>query len=368
MERLARGRIRQTTDLQKIQISPRLVRTVDGMPVPQAAPMKLGQAEWQSLHQALGDSALVNLMLNAIALVSTPDGTAQHAAQVQGLLAPDPALADSTLAAGRYFSYEEGMSGAPVVTISDRLASDFARGGPPTKLVGDTLIFQGQRLRVIGVMRAAERDQVRRAIVPWGAVAQFAAGPLERPSQLLVSVPTIEAVAPTRSAVERWAAGLRGSSWKDDLSIVSDEARLEEVQRGLLLFKVFMGALMSISLIVGGIGIMNVLLASVIERTREIGIRRAAGAARRDIFRQFLAESVVITGVGSLMGLLIGVGSAFGVTAIMRRVSTMSIHAWLSPSTVLVAVGASVVVGLSFGVYPALRASRLSPIDAIHHE
>ena len=96
-----------------------------------------------------------------------------------------------------------------------------------------------------------------------------------------------------------------------------------------------MGALMSISLIVGGIGIMNVLLSSVIERTREIGIRKATGAAQRHILWQFLCESVAITGVGSMIGLVIGVGAAFGITAIMRRVANAPIQAWLSLSTVL---------------------------------
>jgi putative ABC transport system permease protein len=149
---------------------------------------------------------------------------------------------------------------------------------------------------------------------------------------------------------------------------MSDESRLEQAKRALLIFKLFMGALMSISLIVGGIGIMNVLLSSVIERTREIGIRKATGAAQRDILWQFLSESVVITGVGSMIGLLLGVTAAFTISAIMRKAANAPIQAWLSASTVLVAIGASVIVGLAFGLYPAMRAAKLSPIDAIHHE
>jgi len=193
-------------------------------------------------------------------------------------------------------------------------------------------------------------------------------GQNDRPAQLLLTAPSIEAVASTRTILERWAAQNFGASWKDRVSIVTDESRVEQARKALLLFKVFMGALMSISLIVGGIGIMNVLLSSVIERTREIGIRKATGAAQRHILWQFLCESVAITGVGSMIGLVIGVGAAFGITAIMRRVANAPIQAWLSLSTVLVAIGASVLVGLVFGLYPAMRAARLSPIDAIHHE
>ena len=278
-------------------------------------------------------------------------------------------LSDSLLLAGRVFTNAEGAAGALLVVISHRLASDVAHGRQPAGVVGDTLLFQGKPRRVVGVLKAELNDRARRAVMPVAAVSgAIVVGQNERPAQLLLTAPSIEAVAPTRTVLERWAAQQFGASWKDRVSIVTDESRVEQARKALLLFKVFMGALMSISLIVGGIGIMNVLLSSVIERTREIGIRKATGAAQRHILWQFLCESVAITGVGSMIGLVIGVGAAFGVTAIMRRVANAPIQAWLSLSTVLVAIGASVLVGLVFGLYPAMRAARLSPIDAIHHE
>jgi putative ABC transport system permease protein len=113
---------------------------------------------------------------------------------------------------------------------------------------------------------------------------------------------------------------------------------------------------------------MNVLLASVAERTREIGIRKATGARPRDVLIQFLAESVTITGVGSLIGISLGLAAAFVITSIIRAQTRAILFAAFTWGTVAVAVGAAVVVGLTFGMYPALRASRLSPIDAIRHE
>jgi putative ABC transport system permease protein len=144
--------------------------------------------------------------------------------------------------------------------------------------------------------------------------------------------------------------------------------RLAQARQGILVFKLIMGSITGISLLVGGIGIMNILLASVAERTREIGIRKAVGARAADIRTQFLAESVAISGAGSLVGVLLGLGGAFAITGTIRRFTDARMYAGFSWGTVLVAAVAAVLVGVVFGTYPARRAARLSPIDAIRHE
>lgn len=369
MERLIRQQVATTTDLQRLAVSPRMFRMIDGTPFPQPNPAKFTVADADSLRAALGDSATVNMMTGGSALVTSAKDTTPHPAQVTGLLRAEQVIADSMLLAGRVFNAQEAEAGALVAVVSYRLANEYAKGRPVKAVVGDTLLFQGQPRVVIGIAKPLDGDRSRRATMPVGALAgAVITGQFDRPAQLTVTAKTVEAVGPTKQTIERWAARQYGTAWKDRVSVVSDESRLEQVAKGLLLFKLFMGALMSISLVVGGIGIMNVLLSSVIERTREIGIRKAAGAERRHILWQFLCESIAITGVGSLIGLLLGVTAAFTITAIMRRMANSPIQAWLSASTVLVAIGASVVVGVVFGLYPALRAARLSPIDAIHHE
>ena len=178
----------------------------------------------------------------------------------------------------------------------------------------------------------------------------------------------VEDVETAKVHAERFFARRYGMKWRERVNIVANSTRVEQLTQALLVFKILMGAITGVSLLVGGVGIMNVMLAAVIERTREIGVRKAMGARNRDILVQFLAESVTITSTGAALGVLLGLGIAYLAAAIMRMQTQAPVHAAVTFTTILVAAIASVIVGLTFGLYPALRASRLSPIDAIRHE
>jgi putative ABC transport system permease protein len=130
-------------------------------------------------------------------------------------------------------------------------------------------------------------------------------------------------------------------------------------------FTLLLGAIGGISLLVGGIGIMNIMLVTVNERTREIGIRKAVGARRRDIMWQFLIESVALTGTGGVLGILLGWGITLAV-ALIPQASGLTLL--ITPATVIIAVGVSVGIGIVFGLYPAMRAARLHPIQALRYE
>jgi putative ABC transport system permease protein len=148
----------------------------------------------------------------------------------------------------------------------------------------------------------------------------------------------------------------------DDFSLVVPASLLAEQRRTQRIFGFVMVALASISLLVGGIGIMNIMLATVLERTREIGIRRAIGAKRRDIIRQFLVETVMIAFVGGAIGLLLGMGLS-RLIALLAGWSTI-----VTMTSIAISFLVSVSIGLVFGVYPAIRAARLDPVQALHYE
>jgi putative ABC transport system permease protein len=150
----------------------------------------------------------------------------------------------------------------------------------------------------------------------------------------------------------------------DDFTVFNQATLLSTFDTVTTTLTVFLGAIAGISLLVGGIGVMNIMLVSVTERTKEIGLRKAVGAKRRDILRQFLIEALVMSLLGGLLGLLLGYATAKGIELAFSEYITPIV----TPSAVLLAIGFSAAVGLFFGIYPAQRAARLNPIQALRYE
>jgi putative ABC transport system permease protein len=149
---------------------------------------------------------------------------------------------------------------------------------------------------------------------------------------------------------------------KKDYEIVVPLELLRQAERTKQIFNIVLGSIAAISLLVGGIGIMNIMLASVTERTREIGIRRALGAKRRDIIIQFLVETVILAGAGGVIGVVLGVATPFAITYFASMTTIVT------PWSPMVAFSISGMVGVIFGIYPAMRAANMDPVDALRHE
>jgi putative ABC transport system permease protein len=271
--------------------------------------------------------------------------------------------------AGRFYTAAEVAHAAPVVVLGHRLATDLAGDHDAYWLVGRRVRVGGEAREVIGVLgplAGGERDHVAFAPLRGGAdLLEAARGP--RLPVLRLKARSIEAVDTLRAATVDWLAERYGGA-VDRLRVEVATQQLENTRMAILLTKLLLGMLVGLILSVGGIGIMNVLLAAVSERTREIGVRRAVGARARDIQMQFLVESVTITGAGAAIGFVVGLALAYGGTAIFRHVLGSDIHPVVRAPTVALAVLSAVAVGVVFGTYPARRAARLSPVDAIARE
>lgn len=272
--------------------------------------------------------------------------------------------------AGRFFTDAEVAHAAPVIVLGHRLAQELAGARDGLWLIGRTIRTGASRREVIGILASPESglepDLVAFAPIRGGfEILEPTRG--QPVATLRLKARSIEAVDTLKVAAENWLAeryGLRASKVKVDIGT----ERLHNAKQGILLSKLLLGVLVALILAVGGIGIMNVLLAAVVERTREIGIRKAVGARPRDIQAQFLVESITITGAGSALGFLAGVVLAVASTAIFRMWAGAPIYPVFKPLTAILAVISALSVGIVFGTYPARRAARLSPIEAIARE
>ncbi|GIV99194.1 ABC transporter permease [Roseiflexus sp.] len=291
------------------------------------------------------------------------------------VIGAEPAYApvhNTIVAEGEFIGDSDVRAVASVVVLGANVADTLFPGGDA---VGQRVRLGGQSFRVIGVIAAqggsafgSVDDSV---IVPlataqrrlFGGRAISGGAPLV--STIVVQARNADAMNTTQAAVERVLReehGLPLEGGSDDFSIINQADILATVTQTTQLLTLFLAAIAAISLLVGGIGIMNIMLVSVRERTREIGLRKALGARERDILIQFLIEALSLSGIGGVIGLLIGAVIALIVGQFISLQTSVSLD------SALLALGFSLAVGLFFGIAPARSAARLDPVIALHYE
>ncbi len=364
----SRALIARESSVQDVVVTPRTRESIRGRSVPVH-----GYPVFTSEDEARAGAEVKGAQRHALTLGGTTAAEYLDRRATVLLTLSTASLADFTgfaLSAGRYFTSGEEFRGAPVVVLGNRLAQELAGGHDALWLLGRSIRVGGQKAEVIGVLAPPpsgdEPDLVAFAPIR-GGLDLLGPSATPRVATLRLKARSIEAVDSLRAETLNWLAERYGRN-VDKLDVVVGTQRLENTRQAMLLSKLLLGLLSGLILAVGGIGIMNVLLAAVAERTREIGIRKAVGARRGDIQAQFLVESVTVTGIGSLIGFFVGLLLAAGGTAVFRQWAGAPIYPVLHVSTALFAMGAAVVVGLVFGTYPARRAASLSPVDAIARE
>jgi len=363
-EQWTRDQIAETTSLQGIVVRPKTMEVVEGVRIRRERVDTLTEADATALSELFAGRANVWMTAESSVRVGWNPDSASQVAILTGV-AGNPPTDRWTMAAGRYLTPAE-VEGEVMIAVISQLLADAAREAGVGEILGKDLWINGEAVRVVGVLGTGSGLSPA-LFVPF-SVARRLAPPVEGrplPGVNLV-VGQIEQVEPAVEEIRAWL-GVRFSS-EDGFTIVTNRERVAQARQAFLVFKLVLGAITGISILVGGIGVMNVMLASVSERTREIGIRKAIGARKRDILWQFLTESVTVSAIGSALGVVVGLVGAFTITALIRRISEAPLQAAFTWWTPVVAALAAILIGVAFGTYPANLAARLSPIDAIRHE
>ena len=291
-------------------------------------------------------------------------------ARVLGVRASYGTILRLRLERGRFLSPTDEQSAAQVCVLGSAVARRLFGYHDP---IGDSVRVGTEYYQVVGVLREVGIDPRAPNTLAWRDINAVAMVPLP-----LLSGRTIE-VAPMQTADEIWLQVEDGARVGDlakvfehslvrlhggrrDFDLVVPRELLAQRYRTQRTFSVVVGSVAALALLVGGIGIMNIMLTSVVERTHEIGIRRTVGATRRDVTLQFLIEALLMTVSGGALGIVLGAVVSWGITAYAGWATTVS------PLAVTLAFVVSFLVGVTFGLYPAIKAANLEPVDAVRYE
>jgi putative ABC transport system permease protein len=319
--------------------------------------------------QALQDRDVVPDITGVAPLTETFDaltaGSANWTTRIVGTTPAWLTVRQQSLQAGRFFTAGEYASGAKVMVLGPSTASELFGS---TDAVGRTLTVNGTEFTVIGVLKSTgsngESDEDDQALLPYTTEQQR----LDSSSSGSVSMIYLKAASAgsLSAAYQEAEAALLArhnvSSSNADFTITSQQSLVQAATATARILTILLGGVAGISLLVGGIGVMNIMLVSVSERVREIGLRKALGATPSVIRRQFLLEAITLSLIGGILGLAVGWAGAMILPKIIGQQVTVSIPAALG--ALIVSMG----VGLVAGVYPAGRAARLAPIDALRSE
>ena len=286
--------------------------------------------------------------------------------ETSGVEAEYQTIRDYEIEIGRFVSEIDNRKRLRVTVIGSVIANEIF--GSAQGAIGKEVTVGGTKFDVIGVLKSegtsfmGDLDKI--ALVPFSTAQRLMQNSEIR--NLYISADSSDTVDLAKANIEEYLIELTDSnndSYKEDAYFIFSQSEILESLEGVTgVMTAMLGGIAAISLLVGGIGIMNIMLVSVTERTREIGIQKAIGATRRDILTQFLIEAILVSGVGGIIGL----GLAYASTGPLTNLMGSAII--IEPGIVFIAISFSLAVGIVFGIYPAIRASKLNPIEALRYE
>lgn len=326
-------------------------------------------SDYQAIQSGVKNIANIVPVYSSRSQVASTNRTSNYT--VSGVTPNYTDVRSYTIAEGRFISEEDYLASSEVAVIGSQVATDLFEG---LDALGRTIKINSRDFKIVGVLAASgsggmtSGDDVVLIPLSTGYAKVYGSSAMSNGKQtlssIMISAASADAVDTVISDVELVLRSDHKLTLSDDLgfSVASQAQALETLSTVSSTLTAFLGAIAAISLLVGGIGIMNIELVSVTERTREIGLRKAVGATQRIILTQFLIETMVLAVMGGVLGILLGVAIALVVTWLGL------ITAKITADVILLAFFSAAIIGLFFGIYPAYQASKLRPIEALRYE
>ncbi|WP_375447161.1 ABC transporter permease [uncultured Fibrella sp.] len=362
MEQYAQEQITKTTSLKAIIVQSNPYKTVNDVQVRKADYAHFTPQSFQKMRTSLAKPAMTYLYCRQNGELVLQAPARKTGAIITGLTLP--LHPDLTIIHGQTFTEADLNSQRPVAFINQKLAKQLAGKQPEKTAIGQQVTYNGKKLTIIGI--SADKDaKAGQLLMPITLISDSTLN--ATPPMCVIEADRVEDVPALKTEVEGWLkTNMNGQ--QADFAVITNGQRVDQAAKGFLLFRLIMGLIVGISVLVGGIGVMNVLLISVTERTVEIGVRKALGAKRRDILWQFLSESITISTLGSLLGLTLGVLSTLAFIPIIKAITDVPFQAAYTWNTFGLIIAIAMLIGIIFGTYPAMRAARLDPVEAIRRE
>lgn len=359
MEQYAKDQITQTTSLNSISVAPNLYTKTNGVRLKKENYAVINYSDFENLKSSLTKPCSVHYMIS-FAGNANIDSTKQIGALLYAL--GTPARADVKVVAGDPLKQDDIINKKQIAAINLMFLKAIDSTWTAENAIGKKLSVRNRQLTITSVFD----DGGNQARLGFPLSLMTDKELHDDPPSLIIEATAIQDVKDLETQTRDWLNKRFPNN--PDFSVFTNSMRVEQATKGFLLFRIIMGLIVGISVLVGGIGIMNVLLISITERTVEIGIRKAVGANRRDIVMQFLAESITVSVFGSMMGLILGVLGTMAIVPIVVSLTKIPFYANYTSNTMIIISVMAVLLGIIFGTYPALRASRLDPVEAIRHE
>ncbi len=358
VEQYVRDQITTTSDLKSITVRAEQLKFVDGVFIRKDTLNVLTPRDFVALKYSLTYPVTGHLFMTETREIRIDTNKFSTVAQVTGLLEPRK---DDVALAGRTLTEDDVRNAAPVAVLTPSLGQALTGKQYPDSLVGKNIVLGNRQLAIVGIIGEKGDAPRHEMLFP---ITIFSPAELRKhPPYCTFEAMHVEDVPILKNQIETWLAERFRNS--DDFRIITKDVRAQQAAKGFKLFWLGVILVIGVAVFIGGIGVMNIILISVNDRTWEIGLRRLFGARKRDILLQFLFEAIATSLFGVFTGILLGILATKIIIRVAARFAEIHFHPTYTWEMCSIIAIPAVVVGLVFGAYPAIRAARLNPLKAI---